>query len=525
MEVIDIEWLLLPLGLLIGAGASYFATASYFNKGLDQKSQTLQREEKRLKEDNEQRIKDAEKAAQNRKRELLLQAKEEVHQAKMALESDAKEKQQELFQERKRIEKKESKLERKINDVDERESLAEAKAEALVLREADIERAEAHKKAELERISGLTISEAQEQVMDTARQEFSHDIAKMLRQMEDEAKETADLKAKEIIVTSIQRYASDYVSDATVTVVSLPNEEMKGRIIGREGRNIRAIERLTGVDLIIDDTPEAVILSCFDPIRREIARIAIEKLVFDGRIHPARIEEMVHKAKKEVEQSMREAGEEAVYESGVVGLHPEIIKLLGRMKYRTSYGQNVLKHSLEVCALAGAMAAELDLDVAMAKRAGLLHDLGKAVDFEMEGSHVTIGSELARKYREHDIVINGIESHHGDVEFKYMISFLVAAADAISAARPGARRENVETYIKRIEQLEAIAKRFDGVEECYAVQAGREIRVMVKPDLVKDEDMIIKAREMSKQIEDELSYPGQIKIHMIRESRITEYAK
>ena len=379
--------------------------------------------------------------------------------------------------------------------------------------------------AEMERISGLSVTEARDQVLDEARQEYRHDMAVMLRQMQDETYETADREAKEIIVNSIQRYASDYVSETTVSVVDLPNEEMKGRIIGREGRNIRTLESLTGVDLIIDDTPEAVIISSFNPIRREIARLALERLVYDGRIHPSRIEDSVEKAKKEIDQSIKEAGEEAVFETGVVGLHPELIRLLGRMKYRTSYGQNVLKHSIEVCWLAGAMAAELNLDVSLAKRAGLLHDIGKATDFELEGSHVDIGTEIAKRYKENPVVVNAIASHHGDVEATDLISNLVAAADAISAARPGARRENVETYIKRIEKLEEIANSFEGVEKTYAVQAGREIRVMVKPDEVADKDMALKAHEISKRIESELTYPGMIKVQMIRESRVADYAK
>ncbi len=377
----------------------------------------------------------------------------------------------------------------------------------------------------MERISGLSVSEAREQILEEARHKYRHDMSLILRQMQDETKEIAEREAKEIIINSIQRYASDFVSDSTVSVVDLPNEEMKGRIIGREGRNIRTIESLTGVDLIIDDTPEAVVISSFNPIRREIARLTLERLIFDGRIHPSRIEEAVEKARKEIDQSIKEAGEEAVFESGVVGLHPEIIRLLGRMKYRTSYGQNVLRHSIEVCWLTGAMAAELGLDVTLAKRAGLLHDIGKATDFELEGSHVEIGSEIARKYNENPVVINSIESHHGEVEASDLISNLVAAADAISAARPGARRENVETYIKRIESLEDIANSFDGIEKTYAVQAGREIRVMVKPEEIADEDMILIAHEISKKIENELTYPGMIKVQMIRESRASDYAK
>lgn len=524
-EVIAIYWLWMLLGFVLGAMLLFWLTSSYYKKGLDKGRRELEQDRVRFREESEKTLAANEKAAENRKRELLLQAKEEVHKAKLDLDQSVRDRRAELSKDFNRMEQREEQLGRKLSAVERREKELDGRARSLEDRELAIKQAEEEKQAELERVSGLSQQEAQKQVLDQARLEYRHDMAVMLRQMEEEAKETADARAKEIIVGSIQRYASDYVSDATVSVVNLPNEEMKGRIIGREGRNIRTLENLTGVDLIIDDTPEAVILSSFDPIRREIARLAIEKLVFDGRIHPARIEEMVEKARREVDQTMKEAGEQAVFETGVVGLHPEIVKLLGRMKYRTSYGQNVLQHSIEVCWLTGAMAAELGLDVALAKRAGLLHDLGKAIDFELEGSHVELGADMARKYHEQEIVINAIESHHGDVEVIHPIAALVAAADAISAARPGARRENVETYIKRIEKLEEIASSFTGVEKVYAVQAGREIRVMVKPDVVKDDEMILKAHEVSKKIEDELSYPGQIKVQMIRESRVVDYAK
>lgn len=524
-EVIAIYWLWMLLGFVLGAMLLFWLTSSYYKKGLDKGRRELEQDRVRFREESEKTLAANEKAAENRKRELLLQAKEEVHKAKLDLDQSVRDRRAELSKDFNRMEQREEQLGRKLSAVERREKELDGRARSLEDRELAIKQAEEEKQAELERVSGLSPQEAQKQVLDQARLEYRHDMAVMLRQMEEEAKDTADARAKEIIVGSIQRYASDYVSDATVSVVNLPNEEMKGRIIGREGRNIRTLENLTGVDLIIDDTPEAVILSSFDPIRREIARLAIEKLVFDGRIHPARIEEMVEKARREVDQTMKEAGEQAVFETGVVGLHPEIVKLLGRMKYRTSYGQNVLQHSIEVCWLTGAMAAELGLDVALAKRAGLLHDLGKAIDFELEGSHVELGADMARKYHEQEIVINAIESHHGDVEVIHPIAALVAAADAISAARPGARRENVETYIKRIEKLEEIASSFTGVEKVYAVQAGREIRVMVKPDVVKDDEMILKAHEVSKKIEDELSYPGQIKVQMIRESRVVDYAK
>ncbi len=371
----------------------------------------------------------------------------------------------------------------------------------------------------------MSIADAKSLVLEAAEREYSHEMATLLKQMEEKTKQEADKTAKDIIVNSIQRYASDYVSEVTVSVVTLPNDEMKGRIIGREGRNIRAIETITGVDLIIDDTPEAVIISSFDPIRREIARLTIEKLVTDGRIHPARIEEMTNKARKEISQTIKQEGERVAYDTGVMNLHPEIIKYLGRLKYRTSYGQNVLQHSIEVCWLAGMMAAELGLDETLAKRAGLLHDIGKSADFEMEGSHVTLGADIARKYKESSDVVNAIEAHHGDVEPQTAIAVLVAAADAISAARPGARRENIETYIKRIQKLEDIATSFDGVEKSYAIQAGREIRVVVCPDKVSDDEMILKARQICKKIEDELDYPGQIKVNVIRETRASDIAK
>lgn len=519
-------WLLyIILGILLGGVVTFWLTSSRYKKGLDKESRILEERKREQREEMEKALADSEKAAENRKRELLLQAKEEVHRVKQELDQAVLERRNELSKDQDRLQEREEHLEKRSDLCEKKERELDRRDKNLKSREAEICKAEEKQQLELQRIAELTVQEAREQVLEEAHTQYSHDIANMLRRLEEEARETADATAKELIVSSIQRYASDYVSDATVSVVNLPNEEMKGRIIGREGRNIRTIETLTGVDLIIDDTPEAVILSCFDPIRRETARLALEKLVYDGRIHPARIEEMVEKAKKEIEQTMKEAGEEAVYETGVVGLHPEIVRLLGRMKYRTSYGQNVLRHAIEVSLLSGIMASELDLDIAMAKRAGLLHDLGKAIDFEMEGSHVQLGSEIAKKYHESDEVINAIESHHGDVEPKYLISSLVAAADAISAARPGARRENIETYIKRIEKLEEIANSFEGVEKSYAVQAGREIRVIVQPELVRDDEMIIKAHEMSRRIEDELKYPGQIKVQMIRESRVVDYAK
>ena len=509
------------VGAILASGFVY----SYFTKGYSKAGKELAENTAQSLKDIEEAKTEALKAGENRKRELLLETKEEVHKAKLDLDQAVREKRVELQKERQRLEQREELVSRKAQANEDREKHLQNKERQLQRREDNLSNAEAERQAELERLAGMSLSEARDSLISEARERYQRDFALLLKSLEEEAREKADLTAKELIVTSIQRYASDYVSDATVSVVSLPNEEMKGRIIGREGRYIRTIEHLTGVDLIIDDTPEAVILSCFDPIRREIAKIAIEKLVYDGRIHPARIEEMVDKAKQEIAVAIREAGEEAVFETGIMSLHPELVNILGRMRYRTSYGQNALQHSIEVAKFAGMLAAELDLDVNLAKRAGLLHDIGKAIDFELEGSHVELGAQIARKYREPEAVVNSIESHHGEVEATSMISKLVAAADAISAARPGARRENIETYIKRIEKLESIAAEFPGVDKVFAVQAGREVRVLVKPDEVSDEEMILRAHEIAKRIEDELTYPGQIKVQMIREYRASEYAK
>ncbi len=501
------------------------AIINWYKRGLSKESIALQEEKDKTAEEIKKLILEARKEGEDLKREFLLEAKEEVHKVKAELEKDARSKRSELSRERNRIDQKEESLDRRMGVMEQKEKEIEQRHCDLVETENRLEEIEKNKMLELERISGLSMQVAQQQVLAEARREYKHDMAVLFRQIEDETKENADNMAKEIVVGAIQRYASDFVSEATVTVVSLPNEEMKGRIIGREGRNIRTIETMTGVDLIIDDTPEAVILSSFDPIRREIARIAIEKLVQDGRIHPARIEEMVQKAKKELDQSIREAGEEAVFKAGVVGIHPEAIKILGRLKYRTSYGQNVLQHAVEVSGISGIMASELGLDVMAAKRAGLLHDIGKAVDFELEGSHISLGVDIAKRLKLDEVTTNAIASHHGDCEPTSLISSLVAAADAISAARPGARRENVETYIKRIERLEEIANSMEGVEKSYAVQAGREIRVIVLPDVVKDDEMPLIAHQIAKQIETELNFPGQIKVNMIRESRCADYAK
>ena len=522
---VEMWWLFLIIGLVVGAVLAAICVSVFYKRGLSTQQQQLKEDLAKSLADSEKIIANAQKEGESNKRELLLQAKEEVSKARHELENEAREKRQEIAKERNRLEQKEENIERIQASVEKKQQEIEDKQAKIAELEQRAREIEARKQAELEKVSGLSISDARALVLEAAEREYSHDLAAMLKQMEEKTKQEADRIAKDIIVNSIQRFASDYVSEVTVSVVNLPNDEMKGRIIGREGRNIRAIETITGVDLIIDDTPEAIILSSFDPIRREIARLTIEKLVVDGRIHPARIEEMVKKSEKELNQVMKQEGERAVFDTGVMNLNPEIVKILGRLKYRTSYGQNVLQHSIEVSWLAGLMASELGLDVNLAKRAGLLHDIGKAVDFEQEGTHVQLGVEIAKKYHESPDVINAIEAHHGDVEPRTAVAVLVAAADAISAARPGARRENLETYIKRIEKLEEIATSFDGVEKSYAIQAGREIRVIVSPDKVSDDEMVIKARQICKRIEEELSYPGQVKVNVIRETRATDFAK
>ena len=470
-------------------------------------------------------IDDAVKTAEEKKRESMLEIKEESIKAMIDLDKEIKERRSEIQKNERRIVQKEENLDKKLEAIEKRESNFAVKEEELKKQKIEISKLNEQRIQELERISGLTSEQAKEYLLKTIEEDVKLDTAKLIKEMENKAKEEANRKAKDYVVTAIQKCAADHVSETTISVVSLPNDEMKGRIIGREGRNIRTLETMTGVDLIIDDTPEAVILSSFVPIRREVARIALEKLIVDGRIHPARIEEMVEKAQKEVESMIREEGEAAVLEVGIHGIHPELVKLLGKMKFRTSYGQNALKHSIEVAQLTGLLAAEIGEDVRMAKRAGLLHDIGKAVDHEMEGSHIQLGVELCKKYKESALVINAVESHHGDVEAETLIACLVQAADTISAARPGARRETLETYSNRLQQLEDITNGYKGVEKSFAIQAGREIRIMVVPEQISDADMVLMARDISKQIESELEYPGQIKVNVIRESRVIDYAK
>ena len=506
------------LTLCVVAPISWFLAVANRKKTYEAKIGTAEEKAREI-------IDEALKTAETKKREALLEAKEESLKTKNELDKETKERRAELQRYERRVLSKEENLDKKSENMEKRESALAAREEALNRRNAETEALYEKGIEELERISGLTTEQAKEYLLRSVEAEVKHDTAKMIKEMENKAKEEADKKAKDYVVTAIQRCAADHVAESTVSVVQLPNDEMKGRIIGREGRNIRTLETLTGVELIIDDTPEAVVLSGFDPIRREVARIALERLIVDGRIHPARIEEMVEKAQREVESNMREDGESATLEVGIHGIHPELVKLLGKMKFRTSYGQNALKHSIEVAHLSGLLAGEIGADVRLAKRAGLLHDIGKSVDQEMEGTHVQIGADLCRKYKESGIVINAVEAHHGDVEPESLIACIVQAADTISAARPGARRETLETYTNRLKQLEDITNSFKGVDKSFAIQAGREVRIMVIPEQVSDDDMVLLARDISKRIEDELEYPGQIKVNVIRESRVTDYAK
>ncbi|MCR5107284.1 MAG: ribonuclease Y [Lachnospiraceae bacterium] len=470
-------------------------------------------------------IDEALKTAEAKKREGLLEVKEESIRTRNELEKETKERRAELQRQERRLQQKEENVDKKTEAIEKREASYQQKEEALAKQKAEISRLNEQRVQELERISGLTSEQAKEYLLKIVEDDVKHETAVLIKEMDIKAREEANKKAKEYVVNAIQKCAADHVAETTISVVPLPSDDMKGRIIGREGRNIRTLETMTGVDLIIDDTPEAVVLSAFDPVRREVARIALEKLIVDGRIHPARIEEMVEKAKKEVENTIREEGEAATLETGVHGIHPELIKLLGRMKYRTSYGQNALKHSIEVSLLCGLLASEIGVDVRLAKRAGLLHDIGKSVDHEKEGSHVQLGVELCRKYKENAVVINAVEAHHGDVEPQSLIACIVQAADTISAARPGARRETLDAYTNRLKQLEDITNSYKGVDKSFAIQAGREVRIMVVPEQVSDDDMVLMARDISKQIENEMNYPGQIKVNVIRESRVTDYAK
>ena len=517
----------MPMGIFIAvvvvliiatAAISHFVTVSNLKKNADSKIGNAENKAREI-------IDDAVKTAEAKKKESLLEIKEESIRTKNELEKETKERRAELQRYEKRVLSKEEALDKKSEAIEKRETGFAAKEEQLRQRESKVKELEQQRVQELERISGLTSEQAKDYLLKTVEDDVKHDTAKMIKELENQAKEEADKKAKECVVTAIQRCAADHVAETTISVVQLPSDEMKGRIIGREGRNIRTLETLTGVELIIDDTPEAVVLSGFDPIRREVARIALERLIVDGRIHPARIEEMVEKAQKEVDTMIREEGEAAALEVGVHGIHPELIRLLGRMKFRTSYGQNALKHSIEVAQLSGLLAGEIGLDVRLAKRAGLLHDIGKSIDHDVEGSHIQIGVDLCRKYKESPTIINAVEAHHGDVEPETLIACIVQAADTISAARPGARRETLETYTNRLKQLEDITNQFKGVDKSFAIQAGREIRVMVVPEQVSDDDMVLLARDISKQIEFELEYPGQIKVNVIRESRVTDYAK
>ena len=506
------------IGILIGAAIGFFIGVVYRKKVAEREIGSAEMEATRL-------INEAIRSGENRKKEMLLEAKDEIHRSRTEHDKEVKERRAELSKQERRLEQKETTLDKKTEAFERKEEELAKKMAKVAETQAKADELCKAQMAKLEEISELTQEQAKQYLLQSVEEEVRHEAAMKIKEIEAQLKDEAESTAREVIATAIQRCAADHAAETTVSVVALPNDEMKGRIIGREGRNIRTLETITGVDLIIDDTPEAITVSSFDPVRREIARLALEKLIADGRIHPTRIEDMVEKARKEVDRTIREEGERACYETGVHNLNPELVKILGRQKYRTSYGQNVLNHSIEVAHIAGLMAAELGVDVALAKRAGLLHDLGKSIDHEVEGSHVQLGADLVRKYKENPVVINAVEAHHGDVEPKTVIAVLVQAADAISAARPGARRENVENYIRRLQKLEELTGSYPGVDKAFAIQAGREVRIMVKPEVVTEDNMILLARDIAKKIESELEYPGQIKINVIRETKAVEYAK
>ena len=512
------EYLFYALALAVGVGIGVVIGIIYRKKVAEQAIGSAEAEATRL-------INEAIRGGENKKKEMLLEAKEEIHRSRTEYEKEVKERRAELSKQERRLEQKETNLDKKTEAFERKEEELNKRLQKVAETQAKADEVLAAQEAKLEELSGLTQEQAKAYLLESVENEVRHESAMKIKEIEAQLKDNAENMAREVIATAIQRCAADHAAETTVSVVPLPNDEMKGRIIGREGRNIRTLETITGVDLIIDDTPEAITISSFDPVRREIARLALEKLIQDGRIHPTRIEDMVEKARREVDRTIREEGERACYETGVHNLNPELVKILGRQKYRTSYGQNVLNHSMEVSHIAGLLASELGLDVALAKRAGLLHDLGKAVDHEMEGSHVQLGADLAKKYKENPVIVNAIEAHHGDVEPKTIVAVLVQAADAISAARPGARRENVENYIRRLQKLEELTGTWPGVDKAYAIQAGREIRIMVKPEVVTEDNMILLARDIAKKIEAELEYPGQIKVNVIRETKAVEYAK
>ena len=513
------------VGYIVAAVAAVIALLIGFLVGIQYRKKVAEKEISSAEDEARRIINEAIKSSESKKREALLEAKEEILRNRAEYEKEVKERRADLQKQERRLQQKEENIDRKTDAIEKKEEALAEKHEALLREQDEIKLIKRSQTEMLERISGFTAEQAKDYLIRQVESEVTHETAMKIKEIEARAKDEADQRAREIVATAIQRCAADHVAEITVSVVPLPNDEMKGRIIGREGRNIRTLETLTGADLIIDDTPEAITVSCFEPVRREVARLALEKLIADGRIHPTHIEEMVEKARREVDAVIRAEGERAILETGVRGVHPELQKLLGRLHYRTSYGQNVLQHSIEVSHIAGMMAAELGADVAAAKRAGLLHDIGKAVDHEMEGTHIQLGVEFCRKYKEKEDIIHAIQAHHGDVECKTLVACLVQAADAVSAARPGARRENLENYIKRLEKLEEITGDYPGVEKSYAIQAGREVRVMVKPEQVSEDQMVILARELARRIESELEYPGQIKVHVLRETKVVEYAK